>query len=313
MNALRTTIAVAVAALLCLAAPARLSASEELSRARELYRGASYEEALTLLRSVGGDSAEAIEAHQYRVLCLIALDRRDDARQAMAVLISAAPLYQLPEEEASPRVRTMFADVRTSVLPGIVQRAYGDAKAAFERKEADAADRFDRVLALLKDPIVAADSAFADLATVVTGFRDLSRAAAIRPATSAPVAAPAPPAARAEIVADARRRPASSVAIGALIPPVPIAQPVPPIQVREAREWDGEVEVVIDAAGKVVAARITRSVHPSYDAQLLRAARSWTYKPATRDGVATQMVKQVSIHLDSRPACRPRVRGDCRP
>ena len=85
------------------------------------------------------------------------------------------------------------------------------------------------------------------------------------------------------------------------------------MQTNVAREWDGEVELVIDAEGKVVSARMTRSINPSYDVQLLRAARNWTYRPATRDGVPTQMLKLVTVHLDSRPECSPRTQSNCRP
>jgi TonB family protein len=85
------------------------------------------------------------------------------------------------------------------------------------------------------------------------------------------------------------------------------------MQLRDKREWNGEVEVVISEAGKVIGARMTKSLHPAYDSEVLRAAKNWTYKPATRDGVPTQMVKLVNIHIDTRPACSPRINTNCRP
>jgi len=173
-------MAVAVVAILSFVLAAPMTASEELTRAKGLYQSAAYDDALTVLNGIS-DPAEAVEVHQYRVLCLIALDRRDEAKQAMATLVGVAPLYHLPEEETSPRVRAMFADVRKATLPALVQRAYADAKAAFDRKDADAAARFDRVLELLKDPDVAAEPSLADLSTIATGFRDLSKAAAAPP------------------------------------------------------------------------------------------------------------------------------------
>ena len=296
-------MAVAVVATLCLLSAARITASEDLTRAKDLYHAAAYDDALTVLNGMTVVSAEAVDVNLYRVLCLIALDRRDDARQAMTTLIETSPLYRLPEEETSPRVRAMFTEVRKSMLPGLAQRAYADAKAAFDRKAPDATERFDRVLALLRDPDVAVDPALADLATVATGFRDLSKAASTPP----PVGADAPAA------AVRRPAPAAPVTAGVIVAPIAISQPFPPLQLREARQWDGEVEVVIDPAGKVVSARMTKSLHPQYDAVLLRAARNWTYRPATKDGVPTQMVKLVTVHLDSRPVCGPRVRIDCRP
>jgi TonB family protein len=306
MKVTRATLAAALAVFLCLGTGIRLNASEELTRAKELYRSASYDEALTLLDSMAPSVAadEALEVHQFRVLCLVALDRKEDARRAMTALITAAPQYQLSEEDASPRVRALFTEVRRSVMPAIVQRAYAEAKAAFDRKDSTATAQFDRVLTLLKDPDVAKDPTLADLATVVTGFRDLSVAAAV----PAPVSTTAAPAA-------ATNAPRANVpsATAPIIPPVAISQALPPIQLRDKREWDGEVEIVINEAGKVVSARMTKSIHPAYDGEVLRAAKNWTYRPATRDGVPTQMVKLVSIHIDTRPACSPRVNTGCRP
>jgi len=310
MNVLRTTLAIAAVVILCAAGAARISASEDLTRAKDLYHAAAYDDALMVLSGMKVAPSETVEANLYRVLCLIALDRRDEAKEAMGKLIETAPLYQLPEEETSPRVRAMFAEVRKAQLPAVIQRAYAEAKAAFDRKDPDAASRFDDVLALLRDPDVAADPALADLATVATGFRDLSKAG-VAPSAATPSA---PPAAPPPAASTSRRPPVPTPAsTGVIVPPIPISQSFPPLQLREAREWDGEVEVVIDQSGKVVSARMTKSVHPQYDVILLNAAKNWTYRPATKDGVPTQMVKLVGVHLDSRPECSARVRVNCRP
>ena len=281
-----------------------LRASDELARAKDLYGAASYDDALSALDSLPAakTSAEAIDVLQYRVFCLVALDRKEDAKQAMAALITASPQHHISEQDASPRVRAMFTEVRRSLYPSLVQRAYADAKAAFDRKDATAAAQFDHVLAMLKDPDVAADPGLADLATVASGFRDLSQAV-----VSAP---PASPAAVAVTAKPAVKAPPNV----SMVPAVAISQSFPPLQIREERQWDGEVEVLIDDKGRVTSARMLKSIHPLYDAQLLRAARSWTYKPALKNGVPAQMVKVVAIHLDSRPACSTqRVKRDCRP
>ena len=307
MKVTPASLAAALAVVLCLGSEVPLNASEELTRAKELYRSAAYDEALTLLDSIPPSVVmnEAVEFHQFRVLCLVALDRKDDATRAMEALINASPEYQLSEEDASPRVRALFAEVRRSIMPTIVQRAYAEAKAAFDKKDPAATAQFDRVLTLLKDPDVAKEPTLSDLATVVTGFRDLSAAAAAAPAPVTTAAAPAGGA--------TARRPTAPSPTVALVPPVAISQVLPPIQLRDKREWDGEVEIVISETGKVVSARMTKPIHPAYDGEVLRAARNWTYQPATRDGVPTQMVKQVNIHIDTRPACSPRVNTGCRP
>jgi len=307
MKVMRASVAAALAVILCLVGVIQLNASEELTRAKELYRAASYDEALslldTILPSAGAD--EAVEVHQFRVLCLVALDRKEDAKQAMTALIIASPHYQLSDEDASPRVRSLFAEVRRSVMPTVVQRAYAEAKTAFERKDPTATAQFDRVLTLLKDPDVARDPSLVDLVTVVNGFRDLSAAAAPAPAPA--LTPPAP------VTAATVSRPTPSSAIAAMVAPVAISQLLPPMTLPDPREWDGEVEVTVNAAGKVTAARMTKSIHPAYDSAVLRAAKSWTYKPATRDGVPTSMIKLVNIHIDARPACSARLTKNCRP
>ncbi len=299
MNAGRSTIAAALAAAVWLALASGLIASEELTRAKELYRSAAYDEALSLLDSLpsGGDPADAMEVREYRVFCLVALDRKDDARKTMAALITADPLYAMSETEASPRVRTMFTEVRRSILPGVAQRAYAEAKALFDQKDPKAATEFDRVLLLLGDPDVKGNPGVSDLATVATGFRDLSKALAAAP--PAPVASSAGGTPR--------------VPDPVMVAPVVISQPVPIPQLREEREWEGEVEVTINANGRVISARMTKPIHPVYDQQLVRAAMQWTYKPALRDGVATSYVKQIAVHVDTRPECSARSTGPCRP
>src|SRR4051812_1681894 len=311
MLSIRRTIAVAAAAATWLALTSAITASEELNRAKDLYRSAAYDEALNLLDNLpsGAESSEVIEAREYRVLCLVALDRRDDAKKAMATLIAAEPLYAMSETESSPRVRTMFTEVRRATLPSVIQNAYAEAKAMFDRKDPKAGAGFDRVLTLLKDPDVAGNAGLADLATVASGFRDLSKALATAAPTANPLSAAAPPTPSATPIV----RTATPTAVPVLVPPVAIAQSVPVPQVREEREWDGEVEVTIDAAGKVTAARMTKPIQPVYDQQLIRAALGWSYKPALRDGAPTTYVKQITIHVDSRPECSVRITRACRP
>lgn len=304
MTITRTTFALAVGATLWLGFSHGVAASDELNRAKEAYRSASYDEALSTLDGipVAAGGAEAIEVYEYRVLCLVALDRKEDAKKAIATLITASPSYQMSELDASPRVRTMFTEVRRTLLPSLVQRAYAEAKATFDRKDPQAVSQFDRVLVLLNDPDVAGNAALADLATVAAGFRDLSNAlTTAAPAAAATAAAAQPP------------RTTEPPAPPVLVNPVVISQAVPIPQIREEREWNGEVAVTISEQGRVLAARMTIPIHPVYDQQLVKAAMNWTYKPALRNGVPTQFIKQITIHVDTRPVCSERVTNSCRP
>ena len=70
----------------------------------------------------------------------------------------------------------VFRDVRKQLLPRIVQQSYAEAKAAFDRKELEAAAiGFDRVLLLLNDPDLPVSSGTADLRMLADGFRDSAR------------------------------------------------------------------------------------------------------------------------------------------
>jgi hypothetical protein len=143
------------------------AADDPLVRAKELYRTAAYDEALGILDGISDSSPSAtIEVNEYRVFCLVALDRKDDAKSAITALVTADPSYQLSEAQASPRVRAVFKEVREALLPSIIQHTYADAKAAFDKKDPQAGAQFERVLTLLKDPDLKPTPELTDLAVV---------------------------------------------------------------------------------------------------------------------------------------------------
>src|SRR5262245_46072451 len=165
--------------------------SDALMQAKALYQAASYDEALALLDGLqaGRAGGNPAEVEEYRLYCLLALDRKDDAVKAVAAIVSTNPEYQLSETQASPRVVAVFRETRRSILPAIVIRTFNDAKAAFARKEPAAFEDFERVLRLLEDPDLQNNPTTADLKTVVNGFRDLSRTSAPPTSSAAPVVA----------------------------------------------------------------------------------------------------------------------------
>jgi len=304
-----------LAVTLVLAVSGAVAASDELARAKDLYRSASYDEALNALDQVARDSggADRLEANEYRLFCLIALDRKVDARSAIESIVNTDPFYQL-SSEASPRVRTMFKDIRQSMLPSIVQREYATAKAAFDRQDPESAGQFDRVLKLMDDPLLSPTSGLNDLRTVASGFRDLSKALAkkaepppptpsVTPAAAANLPAPTPTPA-----SNAAESPAKAVPAlyrdgdAGVVAPVTIKQFVPqwivPSGTRPS-SWKPEavLEVIIDPSGNVESARLRQPFHPTYDPQLIKAALSWKYEPARKDGEPVRYVKNVAIRL----------------
>ena len=56
-------------------------------------------------------AAEATEVAEYRAFCLLALDRRDEARKAIEQIIADDPFYSPSDSKTSPRIRTVFEDI----------------------------------------------------------------------------------------------------------------------------------------------------------------------------------------------------------
>ena len=308
-----------LATIIVLAVSAFAAASDELARAKDLYRSASYDEALVALNQVARDTSGAalVETNELRLFCLIALDRKNEARVAIESMVTSDPFYQLSADQASPRVRAMFKDIRQSLLPGIVQREYAAAKAAFDRQEPESAGQFERVLNLLDDPLLTPAPAFTDLRTVASGFRDLAKARAAKPepppatpqVQAAPVVinvpAPNPPAVSNDRPVASAARPGPTVyreGDADVVPPVALKQTIPQWVVpagTRAGAWqpDGVLEITIDESGSVVNAVLRKPFNASYDALLLKAAMAWKYEPARKAGVPVRFVRNVAIRL----------------
>jgi TonB family protein len=283
---------------------AQTAGRDPLGAARDLYASARYDEALAVLNDLHAPDASAPDrksVEQYRSLCLLALGRGSEAESAIAAVITADPTYLPNQEEASPRVRTAFSDVRKRLLPQIATERYADAKTLFDKKMfAAAALQFRNVIKLIDDPDMG--GRLADLRTLASGFLDLSVAATtplpepLKPATQAPapVAAPsAPPAPKAD--------PLHIYNTGDkdVTPPVILRQDMPPLSpiVKLQASEKGVVEVVIDQAGRVEAVTIRQSVHPRYDSLLLGAAQNWRYAPATWNGQPVKYRKMIQINI----------------
>lgn len=266
-------------------APAAAAQQSTLQRVKDLYSQASYEDALGVLSNLERD-APITEVARYRAACLLALGRTDDARKAVSEIVQANPEYIPDRADTSPRVLELFSAARRDVLPGVAKAAYEEGRALMERQDmAGAVSRFERVIRLADDPDGVSNTSLADMKVLASGFLDLARmraAATAVPSTAAPAreAAPAP---------------------AALTPAVPIQQTLPawaPLDSLGKRwEFTGVVRVRIGADGKVLSARMDRSVHPAYDPMLLNAARRWTYQPALQGGVPVESERTVQVVL----------------
>src|SRR5262245_33504058 len=127
-----TGVALLVWALLAQNPPA--VPPDDLTAARELYASGDYEQALTRLSKASDDKA-ADEIDKYRALCLLALGRTAETERSLQQLITRRPLFKMSETDVSPRLVTIFHDVRRRLLPGIAREMYGNAKLSFDQKK----------------------------------------------------------------------------------------------------------------------------------------------------------------------------------
>jgi len=278
-------------------APGRHAGS--INAARELYDSARYDEALVVLNGLVPSEntlpAERKAIEQYRLLCLLALGRGQEAEAAIAAVVRVDPFYQPGQAEASPRVRTTFADVRQRLLPDLASARYAEAKTAYDRKNyVEAAGRFRELVALLDDPQM--NGRMQDMRMLAAGFVELAAVAAAPPPVKE--AEPPSPPAVATPSAPAVPRLYTSDHKG-VVPPVIIRQDVPsvPSSINGMTRSQGVLDITIDEQGRVVALALRSRVHPMYDAALLNAARDWKYQPATLDGSPVRFRKLLQISI----------------
>lgn len=233
------------AAVILLAAPVLRAA--DLASAKALYAAASYEEALAMLATI--ETPENLEqVNQIRALCQLALGRTDDAQQSIQAIVLHNPLYQLEANDVSPKLVSLFRDVRRQTLPTAARTAYAKAKERYDAKQwSQASDQLTVVLTILNDTEAAdPQSRLADLRQLAEGFLMLARnemaseerrAEEARRAEEERQAAVAAKAAAA--AAEAARKETEATAAAASSTP-PARAGTPPVG-RTARSADGAV------------------------------------------------------------------------
>jgi TonB family protein len=313
------------ACLLVAAAARELAAQPALEPAVKLYEAADYEQSLTALdaASVAVTAvADRVSIDHYRVLCLLALGRTVDAQTAVERLLRLHPTYRL-DDESSPRVRTVFDQVRTRLLPDLIRSRYATAKRQFDAKQfADAVTGFAIVAELRRSAPTeeALEPSLRDLLELAAGFGQLATVAAeaervtlAREATAGPDTGPTPATASSASPAatspsNGRAAPPAAAPAAAVEYVLGAAGVTPPVALnQQLSAWHralprpragaplGTIEVVVDEKGAVLSARIVSSVSAFYDAVLLDSARTWRYKPATKDGVAVRFRRVVAM------------------
>ena len=292
----------AVLLVLCASSDARAN-QEMLASAKTLYESASYEAALSELSAI--NSTELVDAvDTYKALCLLGLGRVRDAERALELVVARKPMMELSDTEYSPRVISLFRDVRKKALPAAAQQLYSHARTDYENKKyEDAAAGFKQTLLVLAD--VAPESqtpTLADLKELSTGFLEL---ATTRLATQARPPAPvAAPGAAVSPGVVARAAPSFYTLLDKdVTPPVVLNQEIPRWTFSSnlpLRAFTGTLELMIDEKGQVETAVLSDPIWPQYDAVLIQAAKKWRYEPARRGGTAVKFRRSLVLNIDPR-------------
>jgi len=287
---------IAVLAVAATASSPLRAEGPELGNAKELYAQASYEDALAQLNRIT-DADVANQVDQYRALCLLALGREREARASLERIVVRAPLYVVKADDASPKLVTMFQQVRELTLPAAAKDLYAKARASYDAKRfAEARPLFEEMMAVLKETASDSNPSIADLKQLGEGFLKLTYAelTPAQPAQPVPVAAPAP-------VRSAPVVPKVFTSGDAdVVPPVELTREMPgwnPPASFDRSTFTGTLQIDIDERGTVERATLLESVTPAYDNRLLAAAKNWKFQPATKDGMPVKYRKAITIAL----------------
>jgi TonB family protein len=290
--------------LVAFAAQDRLTVAQsgDITAIKELYASASFEEALTKLQTIE-ETVGIEQAEQYRALCLLGLGRTAEAQKSLERMVVANPLYVVPDSEVSPRLVSMFREVRRRLLPAAARDLYLEAKQNYDGKRyGPAATQFRELLSVMADEDMADHvESLSDLRMLAEGFLKLSdgelsatrRAAEAQAAAAA--AAAAPPVVQGPVIyGDGDPGVSPLVELDRRMP----AWSPPPALARF--EYRGVLEIVVDEKGRVESAVMRRPVHAAYDPALLNSVKNWRFQPATREGVPVKIRKAFEIVLSKK-------------
>jgi hypothetical protein len=290
--------ATVIVGLLLVAAQPGLRGQDSLNAAKELYASAAFEDALSVLSRLDSGTANAPEIDrqidEYRAFCLYALGRTAEAESILESIIRKEPMTRLDAADASPRIETMFTNVRKRLLPSLIRERFQAIRGALNKNDFGSAEPHlaeARLMITEAENLGVKDEGLADLGVLVDGFLQIIRSTVDERPQPEPL--PAPP--------EPGGEPIYSVADEGVSPPVTLNQHVPPmtqemLQISRSLRTNGILDIVIDENGSVVETIVRRSVIPSFDTLLVRAAaRYWKYQPAMKDGVPVRYVKTLVI------------------
>ena len=234
-------------------------------------------------------------------------------------LIRKEPLVRLEAADASPRLESMFSDVRKRLLPSLIRERYRVARAAVDQKSFAAAEPSladARRMIAEAEKLGVKDEGLSDLGVLVDGFLQLIKSSADQTkaeqpavvAAAAPAAmAPAPMRSPAAVSAHAEASSAAaaiprvySAVDEGVSPPVVLEQRMPPMSnemqlITRASKSRGMIDIVIDETGRVIDTSVRQSMNAAFDGMIVRESRKWKYRPAMVDGAPVLYVKTLIL------------------
>lgn len=321
-----TTRQAAFLALALAAAPLDARGQTNVQAAHELYAAADYAGALEVLAQLDGSTAPgaAIDVARYRLLCLVALGRTSDAQQAVQTLVHLAPFARLSEDEASPSVRARFDEWRLKTLPEVALLLFSSSKDAYSRKDYEAAASgfadVQRLIAEIDQQHGEGATGLADLRVLVSGFHDLSIAAAqakaLPPSGAAAVTMPvsAPASTPDPLASSTTASPATAARedVTPLAPASPPASATPPAPANAtpsgaaalaavpASEADGAARAPADTVPSSASSRVYTSVDTAVTPPraLRQSLPSWPSQLPKSLVIAERAVVEVTISAE---------------
>jgi hypothetical protein len=309
--------ATVVIGLVLVAAQAAVGGQDSLTAAKDLYASAAFEDALSVLTRLNGGVSDAPEVarqiDEYRAFCLYALGRTAEAESVAESIIRKDPLTRLGAADASPRLETMFTNVRKRLLPSLIRERFQAVKAVLGKKDFTSAEPHlaeARLMIAEAEHLGVKDEGLADLGVLVDGLLQVIRSTADESRTSpaqtassgSDAAAPVPPPQVEPPSAPVDRSSPRTYSADdeGVSPPVALEQQMPSmtsamLTITRSLRTSGILEVVIDETGTVVETVLRRSLTPSFDVLLQRAARYWKYQPAMKGGVPVRYAKTLVI------------------
>ena len=311
---------IVIVGALLIAAGAALTGQDLLSAAKDQYASAAYEDALSTLNRLDGSVAPDVarQADEYRAFCLYALGRTGEAESVAESLIRKEPLVRLEAADASPRLESMFSDVRKRLLTSLIRDRYRVARAAVDQKSFAAAEPSladARRMIAEAEKLGVKDEGLSDLSVLVDGFLQLIKSSADQKAEQPAVAAAAAPAAsatapmRSPAAVSARADASGAAAViprvysavdEGVSPPVVLEQKMPPMSnemqlITRAAKSRGMIDIVIDETGRVIDTSVRQSMNAAFDGMLVRESRRWKYRPAMVNGAPVRYVKTLIL------------------